>query len=75
MIPASSLSRRIRSERTAQPIIPDLVSLRELKQAAEEFGPRHPLRILLLGEPDQIPREEYYAKLPGWFRLLKVPAD
>ena len=51
-----------------------VVDLRPLKQTAEEFGPSHPLRILLAGEPDEILRDEYYSKLPGWFRLLRAKA-
>jgi hypothetical protein len=41
---------------------------------AEKLPLAHPLRILLAGEPDELPREEYFAKLPGWFRLLRTMA-
>ncbi|MDE1821150.1 MAG: hypothetical protein KGJ23_10515 [Euryarchaeota archaeon] len=34
--------------------------------------PVHTLRFLLASEPEVIPSEEYYAKLPGWFRLLRA---
>lgn len=70
--------RRLRSQRSVEPVAfgvgsaAGLVSLREIKQTAEEFGPTHPLRIILLGEPDELPRQEYLAKLPGWFRLLRA---
>ncbi|MGD0588576.1 MAG: hypothetical protein ABSA63_07290 [Thermoplasmata archaeon] len=52
-----------------------MVSLREIKAMAENLGPSHPLRILVLGEPDDIPRHEYANKVVGWFRLIVTPAD
>ena len=51
-----------------------MVSLREMKAMAQTLDPSHPLRILVLGEPDEIPREEYGAKVVGWFRLIVTPA-
>ncbi len=51
-----------------------MVSLREMKAMAQGLEPSHPLRILVLGEPDEIPREEYAAKVVGWFRLIVTPA-
>ena len=51
-----------------------LVSLREMKAMAQSLEPAHPLRILILGEPDEIPRQEYAAKVVGWFRLIVTPA-
>lgn len=47
------------------------VSMRPLKSITDGLPTDHPLRILLSGERDDIPLEEYLAKLPGWFRLLK----
>jgi len=41
---------------------------------AEGLEPTHPFRILLLGEPDQISREEYATKVVGWYRLIVNPA-
>ena len=78
--------RRIRSTRSAEPVpftappgvrweAPDLVSLRPFKAAAERLKPDHPLRILLAGEPDEIPRTEYAAKALGWYRLSMVQVD
>jgi hypothetical protein len=49
-----------------------VVSLRPLKVIAESFDPAHPLRILLMGEPDELPAEEYLTKVRGWFRLMKA---
>ena len=46
------------------------VSLREMKAMAQGLDPAHPFRILLLGEPDEIPRQEYASKVVGWFRLI-----
>jgi hypothetical protein len=50
-----------------------MVSLREMKAMAQSLNPSHPLRILVLGEPDEIPRAEYAAKVVGWFRLIMTP--
>jgi hypothetical protein len=52
-----------------------MVSLREMKAMAQSLDPSHPLRVLVLGEPDEIPREEYAAKVVGWFRLIVKPVD
>lgn len=52
-----------------------MVSLREMKAMAQNLDPSHPLRILVLGEPDEIPRREYANKVVGWFRLIVTPAD
>ncbi len=51
-----------------------MVSLREMKAMAQGLEPSHPLRVLILGEPDEIPRQEYAAKVVGWFRLIVTPA-
>ncbi len=52
-----------------------MVSLREMKAMAESLDPAHPLRILVLGEPDEIPRQEYASKILGWYRLIVTRAD
>jgi hypothetical protein len=52
-----------------------MVSLREMKAMAQGLEPSHPLRVLILGEPDEIPRQEYATKVVGWFRLIVRPAD
>lgn len=52
-----------------------LVSLREVKALAESLSPSHPFRIIVLGEPDEMPRTEYAAKVVGWFRLIAGRAD
>lgn len=51
---------------------PELVSLRSMKAVAESFDPSHPLRVLLMGEPDELPANEFVAKVRGWFRLMKA---
>ncbi len=51
------------------------VSLRRLKAIAERMGPRHPLRLVLLSEPDEVPWEEYASKSEIWFRLLTLKED
>lgn len=52
-----------------------MVSLREMKGMAQSLSPSHPLRILILGEPDEIPRQEYANKVVGWFRLIVTRVD
>ncbi len=52
---------------------PSLVSLRPLKDLVRKLSPSHPLRILLLGEPDAMPAAEFSSKIGGWLRLL--PTD
>ena len=47
------------------------ISLRPLKERAEYLAPDHPLRVLLAGEPDELPVGDYLTKLPGWYRLLR----
>jgi hypothetical protein len=51
-----------------------MVSLREMKAMAQSLDPSHPLRVLILGEPDEISRYEYATKVVGWFRLIVTPA-
>ena len=51
-----------------------MVSLREMKAMAQSLEPSHPFRILLLGEPDEMPRDEYSSKVVGWFRLIVTRA-
>ncbi len=52
-----------------------MVSLRELKAMVQGLDASNPVRILVLGEPDEIPRSEYAAKVAGWYRLIVTPAD
>jgi hypothetical protein len=47
----------------------EVISLRSLKAFAQNLRPDHPLRIVLLGEPDEMSRSEYGSKLMGWVRL------
>ena len=52
-----------------------MVSLRQMKAMVESLDLSHPLRILVLGEPDELPREEYASKILGWYRLIVTRAD
>ena len=52
-----------------------LIDLRALKAVVRTLVPAHPLRILVLGEPNEISREEYAAKVSGWFRLLRIGSE
>ena len=46
------------------------VSIRPIKEFAQKLSPDHPLRIVLMGEPDEIGQGEYLVKLTVWLRLL-----
>jgi len=50
-----------------------MVSLRPIKEVVRKLSPDHPLRMVLMGEPDTMDRGEYFVKLTVWLRLL--PAD
>lgn len=52
-----------------------LVSLRELKGLVERLEPTDPVRIMVLGEPDHVPRAEYAAKILSWYRLILTSGD
>ena len=52
-----------------------LVSLRQLKSMVQSLEPSNALRIMVLGEPDEIPRREYAAKVLTWYRLILTPVD
>ena len=52
-----------------------MISLQAMKTLAVNYPVDHPLRILLAGEPDEISRDEYVSKLPGWFRLVRSRED
>lgn len=46
------------------------VSIRPIKEFVRALRPDHPLRTVLVGEPDQLSREEFYVKITIWLRLL-----
>jgi hypothetical protein len=79
--PARSPAKKKRDVPIAVEVVPKkgqlggTVSIVPLKDMADRFAPDHPLRILLAGEPDDIPREEYASKLPGWYRLMYSQED
>ena len=50
-----------------------LVSLRQLKSMVQGLEPTNALRIMVLGEPDDVPRGEYAAKILTWYRLIVTP--
>ena len=50
-----------------------LVSLRQLKAMVQGLEPSNALRIMVLGEPDEVPRSEYAAKILTWYRLIVTP--
>ena len=52
-----------------------LVSLRQLKSMVQGLKPSNLLRIMILGEPDEIPRNEYAIKVLSWYRLILTRVD
>ncbi len=48
----------------------DIVDLRPLKRVVDEFPPRHPLRMMIAEEPDQMQFWESAVVAPRWFLLL-----
>ncbi len=46
------------------------ISLRPMKEFVAKLSANHPLRIVLMSEPDEIGRAEYLVKLTVWLRLL-----
>lgn len=52
-----------------------LVSLRQLKEMVQGLEPSNLLRIMVLGEPDEMPRSEYAMKVLSWYRLILTPVD
>lgn len=52
-----------------------LVSLRQLKAMVQGLDPTDSLRILILGEPDEVPRREYASKILSWYRLILTRVD
>jgi hypothetical protein len=53
----------------------EMISLRDVKRAIRGLRADHPLRIVLLGEPDEMPRAEFASKLLGWVRLAYCAKD
>ena len=73
---ALSSSKSERSPFPALSIDPEeVISLRALKAFVRNLRPDHPLRIVLLGEPDEMSRYEYGSKLMGWIRLAHCAKD
>ncbi len=46
------------------------VSLRPIKEFVRKLPLGHPLRIIVLSEPDEIDGDECFVKLTVWLRLL-----
>ena len=53
----------------------DVISLLAIKSAIRGLRSDHPLRIVLMGEPDEMTRAEYASKLMGWVRLAYCAKD
>ncbi len=47
------------------------MDLRPLKASIQRLRADHPLRELILAEPDRMERAEYGAKAEVWYRLLR----
>lgn len=50
----------------------EMLSLRRLKALVRRLPRDEPVRDLIEGEPDEIPREEYAIKMSIWWKLLKT---
>ena len=46
------------------------VATRPLKEIVRKLPPDHPLRVVILAEPDEIDGDECFVKLTVWLRLL-----
>ena len=46
------------------------VETRPLKEIVRKLPPDHPLRVVVLSEPDEIDGNECFVKLTVWLRLL-----
>ena len=46
------------------------VATRPLKEIVRKLPPDHPLRVVVLSEPDEIDGNECFVKLTVWLRLL-----
>lgn len=53
----------------------ETVDLRPLKLAVGRLALRHPLRDVVLSEPDTVPFGEYAAKVLVWIKLLHFGED
>ena len=54
---------------------PGMSSLRPIKEAVQDLPSGHPLREVVLAEPDELPAEEYAAKAMVWARLAIVASE
>lgn len=48
------------------------VSLCQIKELVGQLERDHPMRIMILGEPDEMPRSEYGSKVLGRIPLLHL---
>ena len=46
------------------------VAIRPIKDVARKLPPDHPLRVVILSEPDELDGDECFVKLTVWLRLL-----
>jgi len=70
---AAAFSSGIAKTGRAAPPAPGMVDLRPLKEAVCGLPTGHPARVVVLAEPDTMPRAEYAAKTVVWMRLLQIP--
>ena len=63
-----SPSRSSSSPETCRPS--GKVATRPLKEIVRKLPPDHPLRVVVLSEPDEIDGDECFVKLTVWLRLL-----
>ena len=68
--PGTGPAPRSEQAREDQGSIDEMVSLGPIKELIRGMRTDHPLRIVLNGEPDEMPQWEYRLKVSGWVRLL-----
>ena len=52
------------------PLANGKVAIRPVKDVVRRLPPSHPLRVVVLSEPDELDGNEYFVKLSVWLRLL-----
>lgn len=48
------------------------IETRPLKEIVRKLPRDHPLRVVILSEPDDMDLNEYFVKLTVWLRLLPI---
>ena len=68
--PGGSPSSSRPSSPPGAPKLRGKIETRPLKDLVRKLPPDHPLRVVILSEPDEIDGEECFVKMTVWLRLL-----